>query len=373
MEVGNISYREMRSLIKADWTEFCLFKPIINLKTIGLITQALAVLHLFAFGRRPAAHPVPTNGPVEPINVPKGSTTRSSEAAQAKAHHWGDYRARLEIAVAEVLEKAEHLQTLQNMQRQKDLDHPPGAPTATDLQPSSLKATQATKQAIANNAVGEFRKLKQQSMRKDRQNVSMDVLDSYDCLSDSSTAAILRADRELNIAVRRVLCPALELLIEHGLRAQSGSSTLGANLTSDDAGILAKWGLGCFSRRPAHAPHDYAQDSSPDEDEDEVLSDGYEDQGKRKRHVQRPRKKSSVTAWSIFLKYYVMKVRCSCPNIYPSPSFTSVVVLARCSQIRKKVCFRTTGSITEIRFFSWSQVQVWTFYYLLLPMVYASH
>uniref|UniRef100_A0A0X3PUG8 RUN domain-containing protein n=1 Tax=Schistocephalus solidus TaxID=70667 RepID=A0A0X3PUG8_SCHSO len=275
-------------------------------KTIGLITRALTVLHLLAFSRRTTANAASKNGPADPINAKKGSTARSSEVAQAKAHHWGDYRARLEIAVAEVLEKAKHLETLRNMQRLEGVDHPPGAPTATDLQPSSFKAA-SVKQPIADNPANEFRKLRQQSVRNDKQNASMGVLDSIDCFSDSSTTEIQRANRELNIAVRRVLCPALELLIEHGLRAPSRSSTLNATLASDDVGILAKWGFGCFSRRPAHASHGYVPDSSPDEDEDEVVSDGYGDQGEMKGRVQKRRKKSSVTAWSLFLKYYVMK------------------------------------------------------------------
>ncbi|BHF59871.1 RUN domain containing 1 [Sparganum proliferum] len=277
-------------------------------KTIGLITRALAVLHLFAFGRGTAARAASTNGPVDRINASKGNTTWSSEAAQAKTHHWGDYRARLELAVAEVLEKAEHLQNLRSMQRLEALDHPPGAPTATNLQSPSFKVAPA-KQPIADNPADEFRKLRQQSVGKGRQNTSVGALDSISCLSDSNTAAVLKADRELNLAVRRVLCPALELLIEHGLRVPSRSSTSGATHVSDDVGILARWGFGCFSRRPTHASHGYVHDSSPDEDEDddEVMSDGYEGQGERRRYAQKRRKKSSVTAWSLFLKYYVMK------------------------------------------------------------------
>ncbi|KAL7063547.1 hypothetical protein AAHC03_0936 [Spirometra sp. Aus1] len=231
-------------------------------KTIGLITRALAVLHLFAFGRGTAAHAVSTNGPVDRVNASKGNTTLSSEAAQAKTHHWGDYRARLELAVAEVLEKAEHLQTLRSMQRLEVLDHPPGAPTATNLHSPSFKVAPA-KQPIADNPADEFRKLRQQSVGKGGQNTSVGALDSISYLSDSSTAAVLKADRELNLAVRRVLCPALELLIEHGLRVPSRSGTSGATHISDD--------------------------------------------GERRRHSQKRRKKSSVTAWSLFLKYYVMK------------------------------------------------------------------
>lgn len=136
----------------------------------------------------------------------------------------------------------------------------------------------------------------------------------------------MKAERDLNLTVRKHFCPALEALIEHGSRLPM--STSGQDGDKSKTSLLSSFLslLGCFSHNRLEVlnyPSKFA-DYNDDDDEDEE-DDGSDDENEetgakgvgrnhyiaseeeRRTRVLRKQNAQS-SAWTIFLKYYVLTV-----------------------------------------------------------------
>ncbi|KAM7541062.1 hypothetical protein Aperf_G00000045005 [Anoplocephala perfoliata] len=250
-----------------------------DLKTAGLITRALMMLQICATvqlaGRRSRARE-------QAEKYAKSATKRNlSQPNAAKGNHWGDIRARLEVAIDMVLEKADRLH-------------------------------QAREQCL------------QKGQTESTSNASEDIRQPGDGRMSSEKTCVsecVKAERELNLTVRKQFCPALEALIEHGSRVPATKRRV---VDGDDTRTSLLSSLldmfGCISRNRLEVlsyPNKFTDsndDSDSDEEEEEgsdsddgsTYKDHYiESEEERRARVLRKRNAQS-SAWAIFLKYYVL-------------------------------------------------------------------
>ncbi|VUZ55717.1 unnamed protein product [Hymenolepis diminuta] len=211
-----------------------------------------------------------------------------SQPNAAKLNHWGDIRARLEIAIDIVLEKAEKLRQVRE---------------------------EYLKNAQTRPLMNELENIRQPG----------DGRMSVECRSGMSrNPECVKAERDLNIAVRKQFCLALEALIEHGSRIPANKRR-GINADGTKPSFLSSLlaMIGCFSRNRLEGlsyPSKFA-DANDESDSEYTEEDGSENGGsddeskerncyieseeeKRARILRKRNAQSS--AWAIFLKYYVL-------------------------------------------------------------------
>ncbi|VDO03179.1 unnamed protein product [Rodentolepis nana] len=257
-------------------------KEIENQKSEGLITRALTMLQVFATiqlaGRR-------ANMRQQTEKHTKTAVMKKnlSQPNAAKGNHWGDIRANFEIAIDIVLEKAEKLRRV----REEYLKKVQTKPLMSDLE--------NVRQPGDGRMPLEYRSGK---------------------IRDPE---YVKAERDLNLAVRKQFCPALEVLIEHGSRVHA---TKQRGMNADGTGpsflgsLLAT--IGCFSRNRLEAPSypNKFADSSDDSESECADKDGSDEESRerndyveseedRRARILRKRNAQS-SAWAIFLKYYIL-------------------------------------------------------------------
>ena len=145
----------------------------------------------------------------------------------------------------------------------------------------------------------------------------------------------MKAERELNLIVRRQFCPALEALIEHGSRVPLSKGRRGVYEPKPTvlSSLLAL--LGCFSRNRLEGLSyqqnvisptvvngaDDSEEEEEYEEEEEEADENLEANGTRQQrdlyHTESAEERRSrilrkrnaqSSAWAIFLKYYVLMV-----------------------------------------------------------------
>ncbi|KAL5111858.1 hypothetical protein TcWFU_003873 [Taenia crassiceps] len=256
-------------------------------KTMGLITRGLTMLQVFATmqlaNRRAKMHQ-------QAERYAKSAGARKlSQVTGAKMHHWGDIRARLEMAVETVLEKVERLR-----QARQQYSHQIQA----SPNPTSVSSNEGVRQTSDSRVSTERSKAKPQD---------------FECV---------RAARDLNVAVRKHFCPALEALIEHGSRLPASTGKRDGDQTKVSLLTSFLSLLGCISQNRLEVLNYPSRFTDCNDDEDEEDDDSHgenegteskgfgrnyciESEEERRARVLRKQNAQS-SAWAIFLKYYVL-------------------------------------------------------------------
>ncbi|EUB61642.1 RUN domain-containing protein [Echinococcus granulosus] len=259
-----------------------------NQKMVGLITRALTMLQVFATMQL-ANRRAKMRQQAERYAKSAGTRKNGSQVTGAKTHHWGDIRARLEMAVETVLEKAERLRQIRQEHNRQ---------LQTSVNSSSISLNEGARQPSDSRVTTE------------RSTVKLRDLE------------FVKAERDLSFAVRKHFCPALEALIEHGSRLPVSTRERGVDRpkTSLLSSFLSL--LGCFSRNRPEVlsyPSKFVDDNDVEDEEDDSYDEENEETGtkdigrnyyteseeERRARVLRKRDAQS-SAWAIFLKYYVL-------------------------------------------------------------------
>uniref|UniRef100_A0A158RFA6 RUN domain-containing protein n=1 Tax=Hydatigena taeniaeformis TaxID=6205 RepID=A0A158RFA6_HYDTA len=266
----------------------------VNQKTVGLITRALTMLQVFATMQL-ASRRAKMHQQAERYAQSAGTRKVVKHANGAKMHHWGDIRARLEMAVEIVLEKAEHLHQL----RQKH---------SQDIEASPDSASPTSNQRVRLLSDSRF------------------LLGSTEVKPQNASFFIecIKAERDLNLVVRKLFCPALEALIEHGSRlpASRGGKVGDSNKTSVLSSLLSL--MGCYSRNRLEVisyPNRFIDNNDEEDEEDDGSDEGnegtkvedeprrhYLESSEEKRARVLRKRNAQSSAWAIFLKYYILTV-----------------------------------------------------------------
>ncbi|VDD80910.1 unnamed protein product [Mesocestoides corti] len=254
----HIGVRRNKTVILAgELSQFFYFYSFSSQKTVGLITRALTLLQVFVTTQLASRR---AEAQVRAMKYAHTAAARKNESHvdTEKSRHWGDVRARLEIVIDAVLEKAQRFHLVRQQQH-----HSPQSSTAV---PSSE--------------------------------------DSDSFITDLHDVDSAKAERELYLVVSKQLCPALGALIEHGSRLPATRDVhVGEGATSGLAAILSF--LGCFSRNRLHGPGYH--DNLVDDDEEGEDDDRYYIESEEETEARILRKKhAQCSAWTIFLKYYIM-------------------------------------------------------------------
>ncbi|VDK35571.1 unnamed protein product [Taenia asiatica] len=257
-------------------------------KAVGLTVRVLTMLQVFATMQL-ASRRAKMQQQAEKYAKSAGARKQVSQINGAKSHHWGDIRARLEMAVETVLEKAERLRQVRQQHNRQ---------TQASPNSSSVLSNEGARQPSDNGLSTEFSKAR---------------LRDFECT---------KAERDLNLAVRKHFCPALEALIEHGSRLPTSMSEQVGERTKTSflSSFLSL--LGCFSHNRLEVLSypskfaDYNDDDDEEDDDSDEENEGTESKGvgrsyyteseeERRARVLR-RRNAQSSAWAIFLKYYIL-------------------------------------------------------------------
>ncbi|CAH8546680.1 unnamed protein product [Dicrocoelium dendriticum] len=320
-------------------------------RAISLLQRAMAILHIFTstqFASVTENWLLSTknrskNGFCEcisggPVEVNLSDTTHNSATVErAKFQHWGSVRARLEIAIATVLEKVQLFQSFQLEKANRSAAKPTRwSVIPTDSQPSArtlkhsaprLSSTFSDFVYAGDQVFGTRISLPVQRLHgtpfrptlSDRQ--SSVTSSNFSCnpsahgfasgkhtrmasvQNDLDTDEFLcsEAQRMVVRAVRRHLCPALTELIEHGLLKKPLSTIVEESSGRlQRAGVLLRPIWSCLSTRHQTVLDDYI-DPIDSVSEPHVGHNQMAFSGRPSAHS------SGMHAWHVLLKYYYMK------------------------------------------------------------------
>ncbi|KAL3313039.1 hypothetical protein Ciccas_008364 [Cichlidogyrus casuarinus] len=288
--------------------------------TVNIMKRALAVLQLFALSQMSKDSSARFQRQMEAMSTPypysKSTISRNSaEVERMKQQHWGDARARLELAIQAVLDKAEMFNRRSDSRPQSCST--PIAKRLPPVQEDSLNGTFLTCETQSPTTNRD-----QEEVFDDAQVVSVlfPLCSMNDILEiDRARLMLEEASRELLHVVRRVLCPALKDLIEHGLLSRR--DLVGSTSLSSGRGSFASQKSSKLKEKSHRKARVYSsasmrrqrvQEFAADDDDDVAPAMGEEesifvDEDSEEDSDEEYDGHRPVHAWTLFMHFYQMK------------------------------------------------------------------